>query len=151
MSEQKWWLFYSKRCQYSKKFIEMASKVPEIANKIAQVEVEANGDRLPAWLKSVPTLQMNEEILSGPQLLEWIQTKQKKELEPSPMTEGSGGFDINPYSSLSGSDDAFKSFSLIGQKNGSEGMEEGKQTNSDEKTMDQMTQERAADIRSLMA
>jgi len=131
-------------------FIEIASKIPEVSKKIAQVEVELNKDRLPQWLKSVPTLQTDDGVISGPELLKWIEEKSKKDLEPSPMTTSGGGFDINPYSSLNGSDDSFKTFSSIGSKNGSEGMEECKQDSSG-KSLDQMQTERAADIRSLMA
>ena len=149
--KQKWWLFYSKRCPHSTKFIELASKHPEIASKISQVEVEVNKDRLPPWLKSVPTLQMDEEIISGPKLLEWIDKQTKKDLEPSPLSGSlGGGFDLNPYSSLNGTNDSFKGFSNIGSKNGSEGMDESQFENANNKSMDQMQADRASDIRGLM-
>ena len=154
MSDQKWWLFYSKKCPHCIKFIELASSIEEISNKISQVEVEANRDRLPQWLKSVPTLQMDNEILHGPELLKWIKEKTKKDLEPSPLSGGIGsGLNTNPYSSLDGKNDSFKTFSMIGSRNGSEGINEStsKAVNTTEgMDMQKLQAARSADIRGLV-
>jgi len=148
-----WWLFYSERCAHSKAFLEAAAKIPTVAKKINKVEVEKNVGRLPSFLKGVPTLQVDDEVLSGNELFAWLEKQGIQDLSPAPMANGKGGFDMNPYSSVgddSGDGNLFKNFTLIGTENGSSGMDKKASDVQTDANLEQLTQQRAADLRGIM-
>ena len=147
------WLFYSERCPHSKKFIEEISKLPMVAKKISMVEIEKNVDRLPPFLQSVPTLQYDKEIIVGDDLMVWLKKEADNSLEPAPMVNSKGGLNVNPYSSFNenGGEGVFKNFTMIGDKNGSEGMEDlANDIPTDSASMEQLESKRQVDIRDLM-
>ena len=121
------WLFYSKKCQHSQEFINLAMKNKVLSKKINQVDIEENADRLPPFLTSVPTLQLEDNtVLVGTQCFSWLEKKSSESLEPGPISNSKGGFQTTPYTSIGESEDTgvFKSYTNIdGVTNGSEGME----------------------------
>ena len=121
------WLFYSKKCQHCNEFINLAMKNKVIAKKINQVDIEENADRLPSFLTSIPTLQLEDNnVLVGTQCFKWLEKVASESLEPGPLANSRGGFETIPYTTISNTDDSgvFKSYTNIeGVSNGSEGME----------------------------
>ena len=121
------WLFYSKKCQHSQEFINLATKNKVLSKKINQVDIEENADRLPPFLTSVPTLQLEDNtVLVGTQCFSWLEKKSTESLEPGPISNSKGGFQTTPYTPIGDSEDmgVFKSYTNIdGVANGSEGME----------------------------
>jgi len=121
------WLFYSKNCKHSEKFINLAMKNEVLSKKINQVDIEENADRLPPFLTSVPTLQLEDNsVLVGTQCFNWLENKSREPIEPGPISNSKGGFETTPYTPINSSEDTgvFKSYTNIdGVINGSEGME----------------------------
>ena len=121
------WLFYSKKCQHCQEFISLAMKNKVLSKKINQVDIEENADRLPPFLTSVPTLQLEDNsVLVGTKCFSWLEKKSNESLEPGPISNSKGGFQTTPYTPIGGSEDmgVFKSYTNIdGVANGSEGME----------------------------
>ena len=121
------WLFYSKKCQHCKEFINLAMKNKVLSKKINQVDIEENADRLPPFLTSVPTIQLEDNsVLVGTQCFTWLEKKTSESLEPGPISNSKGGFETSPYTPIGDSEDmgVFKSYTNInGVANGSEGME----------------------------
>ena len=121
------WLFYSKKCQHCNEFINLAMKNKVLSKKINQVDIEENADRLPPFLTSVPTIQLEDNsVLVGTQCFTWLEKKTSESLEPGPISNSKGGFETSPYTPIGDSEDmgVFKSYTNInGVANGSEGME----------------------------
>ena len=121
------WLFYSKNCQHCQEFINLAMKNKVLSKKINQVDIQENADRLPPFLSSVPTLQLEDNsVLVGTQCFSWLEKKSGESIEPGPISSSKGGFETTPYTPIGDSGDigVFKSYTNIeGVTNGSEGMQ----------------------------
>jgi len=121
------WLFYSKNCQHCQEFIKLAMKNKVLSKKINQVDIEENADRLPPFLTSVPTIQLEDtSVLVGTQCFSWLEKKSTESIEPGPISNSKGGFETTPYTPIGDSENmgVFKSYTNInGVTNGSEGME----------------------------
>lgn len=143
-------LFYSRRCNHCTRFIEEAKKIPDLSQKINMVEIERNQGKLPQWLQSVPALQTSEGVYSGEALFKWLADQSKApELGPSPGIAGKGGFDLNPYTSLS-DEEIHQNFTVIGQANGCTNVDEKKVQDHTNMDLDKLQASRQADLRDLM-
>jgi hypothetical protein len=120
MSKDNYILFHSSKCLHSKEFLQLLYKDPQLNQKVTKVNVDNQNIKLPAYVKSVPTLIITENqkpsLLVGSKIFDWYKNLHKKESQnnqiqdwdPSTMTGYSDGF-----SYLEGSDAMKKSFSFL--------------------------------------
>ena len=151
MASPKYNLFYSKNCKHSMNFINEAQKIDKVSSMVNMVEIEANRDILPAWLQSVPSLETDKGIYTGSKLFDWLKDQAKPDdMDAAPGLTGKGGFDSNPYSSLT-NESVHSAFSTIGQENGCSGVDESSaKAAQNSMDLDKLQASRQADIRDLM-
>ena len=122
------YLFISKDCENCRNLIQEIRKKPEVAKKIQAVPIETT-PRLPPNLTHVPTIMEKGKMMVGKDCFEWI--AKQGELEAAPLMSAKGSFENTNYSFI-GSDDSGSTldgggmgdnYSIIGQKNGSEGID----------------------------
>jgi len=134
-SDVNWYLFYSPRSKPSMNFIAEAKKINQICSNINLINFDENPQQMVEdnpWLKShgLPSLVMEGQVYSGKKLFDWIEGFKKPEVvvnqqpsEPSATHLGEPSF--NFYSNLAGensSEVSTESYSSIGARQGSEGM-----------------------------
>ena len=115
------YLFISQHCENSRKLIEEIRKKPEVSKNIQAIPVE-NAPRLPPNLERVPSILVDGKMLVGGECFDWV--KKQGELDPGPVL-GAKGFETSGYSFIGAEDNegVGNSFSFLGQKNGSEGVD----------------------------
>ena len=76
-------LFYSNRCRYSMEYINKIKKVGLYSN-INLVSIEENRNNLPPSVKRVPTVIMNDNVLSGRDAFSWLDSVNNQLNTPKP-------------------------------------------------------------------
>lgn len=115
-------LFYSKQCQYSKEFLNELYKDVELFNKFIKVDVNDKKIKLPAYIKSVPTILVpgnygKSTMLTDNDVFNWLdmmkngkvnkQQSTQQSTQPSPQNSSQGGIaDYDPFG-MSGFSDGF--------------------------------------------
>jgi len=124
MSKQNLVLFYSNKCIHSKEFLILLHKDTELNNQTTKVNVDNSNIKLPPYVKSVPSLIINENnkpnLLVGSKIFEWYNQKHKQNIsnesvmdwDPTTMTGYSDGF-----SYLESDDVIKKSYSFLDSDN----------------------------------
>ena len=104
MNKDNYILFHSHKCLHSKELLQLLYKDPQLNQKVTKVNVDNQNIKLPAYVKSVPTLIITENqkpsLLVGSKIFEWYKNLHKKESQnnqiqdwdPSTMTGYSDGF-----------------------------------------------------------
>jgi hypothetical protein len=120
MSKQNLVLFYSNKCIHSKEFLNLLYKDAELNNQTTKVNVDNPNIKLPPYIKSVPSLIINENnkpnLLVGSKIFDWYNQKHKQNIsndsvmdwDPTTMTGYSDGF-----SYLESDDVIKKSYSFL--------------------------------------
>lgn len=120
MSNKNLVLFYSNKCMHSKEFLNILHKDNNLNNQVTKVNVDNSNIQLPPYIKSVPSLIINENnkpnLLVGRKIFDWYNQKHKKEIsnasimewDPMTMSGYSDGF-----SYLEGDDIMKKSYSFV--------------------------------------
>lgn len=83
-------LFYSNRCRYSMEYINKIKQVG-LSNNINFVSIEENRGNLPPSVKRVPTIIMNNSVLSGRDAFEWLDSVNKQINTPKPQPASDRG------------------------------------------------------------
>lgn len=120
MSNKNLVLFYSNKCIHSKEFLNMLYKDTNLNNMTTKVNVDNPNIKLPPYVKSVPSLIINENnkpnLLVGKKIFDWYNQKHKQnisnesimEWDPMTMSGYSDGF-----SYLESDDVMKKSYSFV--------------------------------------
>ena len=58
-------LFYSDRCQYSRRFLEKLNQCHTIKESIQMVNIDNQSVDLPAFVRSVPSMIIENNLISG--------------------------------------------------------------------------------------
>ena len=107
-------LFYSKQCPHCKKFAELLFKLPQINDKFVKISVDVRSQRLPSFVKRVPTIVVHDQgerqVLNDANVFGWINQYLKKTNKVNLVPYDQGGMS----SSLS------DGFSFLGEKEGQE-------------------------------
>lgn len=113
-------LFYSNKCIHSKEFLNLLHKDSELNNQTTKVNVDNPNIKLPPYIKSVPSLIINENnkptLLVGSKIFDWYNKKHKQNIskesimdwDPCTMSGYSDGF-----SYLEGENVMKKSYSFV--------------------------------------
>jgi hypothetical protein len=81
--------FYSKKCQYSKSFLEELARTPYTSEfQFVCVDPAPNRPKLPSWLKVVPTLLIDGEPdpLTDEKVFNWLSLRKIQGRAPAPQT-----------------------------------------------------------------
>lgn len=120
MSSKNLVLFYSNKCVHSKEFLTLLHKDTNLNNQTTKVNVDNPNIKLPPYIKSVPSLIVNENnkpnLLVGSKIFDWYNKKHKQNIstdsimdwDPQTMSGYSDGF-----SYLESEDVMKKSYSFI--------------------------------------
>jgi hypothetical protein len=120
MSSKNLVLFYSNKCVHSKEFLSLLHKDTNLNNQTTKVNVDNPNIKLPPYVKSVPSLIVNENnkpnLLVGSKIFDWYNKKHKQNIssdsimdwDPQTMSGYSDGF-----SYLESEDVMKKSYSFI--------------------------------------
>jgi hypothetical protein len=140
--QQPIFLFISKDCPNCMSLITELRKKPEIAKNIQGIPIET-APRLPPGLSRVPTLVVKGKMLVGKECFEWVE--KQGELEAGPIL-GAKGFENSNFSFIEGNDEPSQgglsdSFSFIGAKNGSQGVENQQQQPQQQQPQQQQPQQ----------
>lgn len=115
-------LFYSNKCIHSKEFLNMLYKDNNLNNQTTKVNVDNPNIKLPPYIKSVPSLIINENnkpsLLVGSKIFDWYNQKHKQNIsketimdwDPCTMSGYSDGF-----SYLENEDVMKKSYSFVNE------------------------------------
>lgn len=115
-------LFYSNKCIHSKEFLNMLHKDNNLNNQTTKVNVDNPNIKLPPYIKSVPSLIINENnkpsLLVGSKIFDWYNQKHKQNIsketimdwDPCTMSGYSDGF-----SYLENEDVMKKSYSFVNE------------------------------------
>ena len=97
-------LFYSNKCLHCKEFLTMLHKDENLNKTVTKVNVDNPNIKLPPYVKSVPSLIVNENnkpsLLVGSKIFEWFNNTHKKNVasneiqdwDPCTMSGYSDGF-----------------------------------------------------------
>ena len=122
MSNKNLVLFYSNKCIHSKEFLTLLHKDTNLNNLTTKVNVDNPNIKLPPYIKSVPSLIINENnkpnLLVGKKIFDWYNQKHKQnisnesimEWDPMTMSGYSDGF-----SYLESDDVMKKSYSFVNE------------------------------------
>tara|TARA_Y200000002_G_scaffold377887_1_gene384258 strand:- start:2428 stop:2943 length:516 start_codon:yes stop_codon:yes gene_type:complete len=120
MSNNNLVLFYSNKCIHSKEFLTLLHKDSSLNNQTTKVNVDNPNIKLPPYIKSVPSLIINENnkpnLLVGRKIFDWYNQQHKQNIskdsimdwDPCTMSGYSDGF-----SYLESDDVMKKSYSFI--------------------------------------
>lgn len=113
-------LFYSNKCLHSKEFITLLHKDTNLNNQTTKVNVDNPNIKIPPYIKSVPSLIINENnkpnLLVGSKIFDWYNQRHKQNIskesimdwDPCTMSGYSDGF-----SYLDNDDVMKKSYSFV--------------------------------------
>lgn len=113
-------LFYSNKCMHSKEFLNLLYKDNSLNNQTTKVNVDNPNIKLPPYIKSVPSLIINENnkpnLLVGKKIFDWYNQQHKQTIskesimdwDPQTMSGYSDGF-----SYLENNDVMKKAYSFI--------------------------------------
>ena len=91
MSNKNLVLFYSNKCEHSKEFLSMLHKDTSLNEQTTKVNVDNSNVKIPPYVKSVPSLIVNENnkpsLLVGSKIFEWYNKKHKKNIETNKIME----------------------------------------------------------------
>lgn len=116
-------LFYSNNCPHSQKFIKALQKNPSIFNTFLHVCVDKRGVKLPACVKSVPTIVVQDssnrrQILTDYRAFEWLNYVIDVPVEIGSFQPGHMGTKLSDdYSCLDGSESNENSFAFLDELN----------------------------------
>ena len=83
-------LFYSNRCKYSQRFLDELKSNEQVQSSIDLVNIDNPNIELPPFIRSVPSMIIENNLISGKSLFEWLKTKtQENELLPPACEPGS--------------------------------------------------------------
>lgn len=84
-------LFYSNKCLHCKEFLNMLYKDSELNQKTTKVCVDNSNVKIPPYIKSVPSLIINENnkpnLLVGSKIFEWFNQNHKKNVASNEIQE----------------------------------------------------------------
>ena len=84
-------LFYSNKCIHSKEFLNMLYKDNNLNNQTTKVNVDNPNIKLPPYIKSVPSLIINENnkpnLLVGSKIFDWYNQKHKQNISNDTIME----------------------------------------------------------------
>ena len=84
MSNNNLVLFYSNKCIHSKEFLTLLHKDSSLNNQTTKVNVDNPNIKLPPYIKSVPSLIINENnkpnLLVGRKIFDWYNQQHKKNI-----------------------------------------------------------------------
>jgi thiol-disulfide isomerase/thioredoxin len=107
-------LFYSKHCPHCKKFAELLFKLPQVNDKFIKISVDVRNQRLPSFVKSVPTIVIHDQgerkVLTDSNVFSWI----------NQYLEDSSKVELVPYDQGAMSSSLSDNFSFIGDDAGKE-------------------------------
>lgn len=115
-------LFYSNKCIHSKEFLNMLYKDNNLNNQTTKVNVDNPNIKLPPYIKSVPSLIINENnkpnLLVGSKIFDWYNQKHKQNISNDTIMEWdpctmSGYSDAFSY--LENEDVMKKSYSFVNE------------------------------------
>tara|TARA_B100001094_G_scaffold327518_1_gene385921 strand:+ start:1099 stop:1557 length:459 start_codon:yes stop_codon:yes gene_type:complete len=83
-------LFYSNRCKFSQQFINELKSHDDINSSIQLVNIDNPNIDLPPFIRSVPSMIIENNLISGKSLFEWLKSKkQENDLLPPACEPGS--------------------------------------------------------------
>ncbi len=113
MSNQKYIIFYSNQCRYSKEFLTELYKNVDMYRKFVKVNIDTYNGKLPAYVKSVPTIIIPENgknnIYVGDDVFSWLSSLSQSSNGPSiagGIVSGGGIMDYDP-AGMGGFSDSF--------------------------------------------
>ena len=84
-------LFYSNKCIHSKEFLTLLHKDNNLNNQTTKVNVDNPNIKLPPYIKSVPSLIVNENnkpnLLVGSKIFDWYNQKHKQNISKETIME----------------------------------------------------------------
>ena len=84
-------LFYSNKCMHSKEFLNLLYKDNNLNNQTTKVNVDNPNIKLPPYIKSVPSLIINENnkpnLLVGKKIFDWYNQKHKQNISNDSIME----------------------------------------------------------------
>lgn len=138
--EQPIYLFVSRSCKHCPDLIAKIQQKAQLAKLVQVVSVE-NVPKLPDGLTKVPALVVKGKVLQGNNCFQFVINY--GELGASPTYSNSVGFQVDPYSYIGDDSSGAQgndSFSFIGERNGSAGIDPSKVDQSQQQESHQRSQ-----------